>query len=73
MAARYYDDIIIAKLKRWIPENSKLRVLKPDETKRLFELTAEDNNDQPFQLPIIALSRDNSIEILQTTKNFKIF
>lgn len=73
MAARYYDDIIIAKLKRWIPENSKLRVLKPDETKRLFELTAEDNNDQPFQLPIIALSRDNSIEILQTTKNLKSF
>lgn len=57
MAARYYYDILIAKLKRWIPDNSNLRVLKPDETKRLFETVADDTNDKPFQLPIIALSR----------------
>ena len=39
MACRYYDDLIVAKLKKWLPDNSKLRVLKPDESKRFFELT----------------------------------
>ena len=38
MAIRYYDDALIYKLKKWIPENTNLRVLKPDESKRLFEL-----------------------------------
>ena len=51
MACRYYDDILSEKIKKWIPENSNLRVLKPEETKRLFELTANDNNDQAFKLP----------------------
>lgn len=73
MAARYYDDILIAKLKRWVPENSNLRVLKPDETKRLFEVTADDKKDKPFVLPLIALSRNTDIEILQNTKNLKSF
>lgn len=40
MACRYYDDILIAKLQKWIPDNSTLRVLKPEESKRFFELTA---------------------------------
>lgn len=73
MAARYYDDILIAKLKRWIPDNSNLRVLKPDETKRLFETVADDTNDKPFQLPIIALSRNTDIELLSTVKNPRSF
>ena len=73
MAVRYYDDAIIQKLKRWIPENSSLRVLHPDESKRLFELVATDNNDKPLQLPFIALSRDNSIELLSTVKQLKSF
>ena len=73
MAVRYYDDAIIQKLKRWIPENSSLRVLHPDESKRLFELVATDNNDKPLQLPFIALSRDNNIELLSTVKQLKSF
>ena len=73
MAVRYYDDIIIQKLKKWVPENSKLRVLKPDESKRLFELIANDNNDKPLKLPFIALSRNNDIELLSNTKCLKSF
>lgn len=73
MACRYYDDIIVEKLKKWIPENSKLRVLKPDESKRLFELTADDNNDQAFKMPFIALSRNNDISLLSTVKQPKSF
>ena len=73
MACRYYDDILSEKIKKWIPENSNLRVLKPEETKRLFELTANDNNDQAFKLPFIALSRNNDIELLENIKSVKSF
>lgn len=73
MAVRYYDDAIIQKLQKWVPESSKLRVLHPDESRRLFELTAADNNDKPLQLPFIALSRDNTIELQSTVKQFKSF
>ena len=73
MACRYYDDILVAKLKHWLPDNSTLRVLKPDETKKLFELTADDNNDNPFKLPLIAVSRNNDIELLVNIKNPKSF
>lgn len=73
MACRYYDDAIVKKLKKWIPENSTLRVLKPDESKRLFELTANDNNDKAFEMPFIALSRNNDVELLSTVKQPKSF
>lgn len=73
MAIRYYDDIIAAKLKKWIPDNSKLRVLKTDETKRLFETKADDTNDKPIKLPFISLSRSNDIELLSSIKNFRSF
>lgn len=73
MALRYYDDILVAKLKKWIPDNSKLRILKPDESKRLFETQADDNKDQPIKLPLIALSRNNDIELLSNVKSQKSF
>lgn len=73
MAIRYYDDAIAEKLQRWIPDNSTLRVLKPDETKRFFEIHADDLKDRPFTLPIITLSRDKDIEIIRNTKNSRTF
>lgn len=73
MAVRYYDDAIIYKLKKWIPDSSNLRVLAPDESKRLFELTANDNKDAPFNLPFIALSRNNDIELLLNIKNSRSY
>lgn len=73
MAARYYDDILVAKIKRWVPEEANIRVLKPDESKRLFEVTANDGNDKAFTLPLIALSRNNDIELLATAKQSRSF
>ena len=73
MACRYYDDLIVEKIKRWVPENSNLRVLKPNESKRLFELQANDNNDKPFTMPCIAVSRNNDIELLVNVKNPRSF
>ena len=73
MACRYYDDVLTIKLHRWLPDNSNLRVLGPSETKRLFELTAEDRKDAPLQLPIIALNRHKDIELLSTVKSPKSY
>lgn len=72
MAVRYYDDILAAKLKRWNPA-ADLRVLKPNEVKRLFSLSAEDSKDKSLTLPCIALSRNNDIEIEVNVKNPKSY
>jgi len=68
MALEYYDDAIIAKLKKWMPTNLQLRILKPNETKRLFETMADDSGDKNVKLPLIALSKNNDIELLLNVK-----
>jgi hypothetical protein len=73
MAISYYDDAIIKKLKNWIPDTNKLRVLGPDETKRLFEVKADDSNDAPVQLPFITLTRNRDLEIGSSIKQLKSF
>ena len=73
MACRYYDDILVAKLLKWLPSTSTLRVLGPSESKRLFELTADDAKDHAFKLPLIALSRHRDIELLSTVKSPKSY
>lgn len=73
MAISYYDDAIIAKLKKWIPDTNKIRVLGPDETKQLFESNAEDTNDKPIQLPFISLTRNKDLEIGANIKQLKSF
>lgn len=73
MALRYYDDIVAAKIKYWMPDDNTLRVLKPDETKRLFETYADDKKDTPVKLPLIALSRSPDLELLLNIKNPRSF
>lgn len=69
MAVRYYDEAIANKINAWLPKdnNRKIQVLKPDETKKLFTIEADQKNDKAIQLPLIALSRDTSIELKQPT------
>ena len=73
MAIRYYDDILIKKIQRWLPEAANVRVLRPDETNKLFMLTADDLKDQPFSLPLVALSRKPDLELLSTIKSPKSY
>lgn len=73
MACRYYDDILMTKIKRWLPDNSTLRILGPSESKRLFETQADDKNDRPLQLPLVALYRHKDIELLSTVKSPKSY
>lgn len=73
MAVRYYDDILIEKIKKWIPTESKLRILKPDESNRFYKLHADDENDQKFKLPLITLSRGKDINLISNIKQSKSF
>ena len=45
-----------------------MQILSPNETTRLFQMRAEQNNDKPLTLPLIAISRDPNIELLSTKK-----
>ena len=73
MACRYYDDILTIKLRKWLPEASNLRVLSPSETKKLFEIQANDTGDRPISLPLITLNRHKDIELLSTVKSPKSY
>lgn len=73
MAISYYDDAITQKIKGWLADSSKLRVLSPDESTRLIQLQAEDSNDEPLKLPLIAISRNKDIEIESAIKQNKSF
>ena len=67
MAIRYYDEALVNLIKQWAGK-SEIEVLGPNETNRLFQMKAQQNNDKPLNLPLIALSRDPNIEILSTQK-----
>lgn len=62
MAVRFYDEAMCRKLNSWIKDPNMV-ILKPDETSRLFSIKADQNNDKPLSLPMIALSRKNEIEL----------
>lgn len=73
MAISYYDEAITQKIKNWLADSSKLRVLSPEESNRLIQLNAEDTKDAPLKLPLIALSRNKDIELGATIKQNKSF
>lgn len=67
MAISLIDDALYAKIQGWI-KDPKMVILKPSESLRLFQTVADQTNDKPLTLPLIELSRDSEIEILQTNK-----
>lgn len=73
MAISYYDEAVTQKIKGWLADSSKLRVLSPDEATRLIQLQAEDTEDQPLKLPLISISRNKDIEIESAIKQNKSF
>lgn len=67
MAVRYYDEALYNKIQKWV-KDPNMRILKPDEVSRLFRITADLNKDKPITLPLIAISRDTSINVDITSK-----
>ena len=43
MAISYYDEAVTQKIKGWLADSTKLRVLSPEESNRLIQLNAEDS------------------------------
>lgn len=72
MGVGLYDEALVAKIKRWVKDPC-VQILKPDETTRLFEILADKNKDRTLTLPLISISRDRNIEILNTQKQIKTF
>ena len=67
MSVGLYDSAFVSKLQKWIVSDT-LTITSPDETRRLFEWKADQNNDKPIQLPLIALRRGRDIGINSSLK-----
>ena len=67
MSLKLYDTALENKLRKWL-NNEKLTITGPDETRRLFQWKADTTKDQPIQLPLVSISRNHTISILNTSK-----
>ncbi len=72
MGIRFYDEALSNKIANWV-KDPNLKILKPDEATRLFELTADRTKDTPLTLPLISISRNRDVEILSPQKQSKTF
>lgn len=63
MSSYLYDKALVEKFKKWT-SSSKTQVYGPSETRRLFELIADENADAKIKLPLISISRDMGYEII---------
>lgn len=72
MAIKLYDDAVYNKILKWV-KDPNAKILKPEETERVFRLKADESNDKPIELPLIAISRDKNITIINTNKQPKTF
>lgn len=67
MSVYLYDDAFVEKLKNWT-KSTQVQVFSPDDTKRLFEVMADQSDDSPIQLPILCLRRKSGLNVLNTGK-----
>lgn len=67
MSVGLYDKALTEKISKWVSD-PKMTVTSPDETRRLFQYRADIKNDAPIELPLIALRRGKSINVINTSK-----
>lgn len=67
MAVRFYDDALLKKFQKWTAD-TQVQLTGINETRRLFEVIADKQNDKPIQLPLIALSRNGGYAIQEKYK-----
>lgn len=72
MGVRFYDDALYDKISSWV-RDKRMRILKPSESMRVFQLAADISDDKPITLPLISISRDSDIEILSAGKKAMTF
>lgn len=67
MSVGLYDKALTEKIQKWVSD-PKMTITSPDETRRLFQYRADIKNDAPIELPLIALRRGKSINVINTSK-----
>lgn len=67
MSVRYYDDAIYNKIKSWV-KDERMKILKPEESSRLFQTISDMTNDKPITLPLISISRETSLRLNHSNK-----
>lgn len=65
MAVRFYDEALVKKLKYWT-SNTQVKIYSPAETRKLFEVIADETNDSPIKLPIICIRRQGGYTVKET-------
>ena len=68
MSVGLYDQAFVNKLQAWT-KDTVVTILTPNETKNLFAIIADKNNDEPIKLPLIALKRPGGFSVLRTGKS----
>ena len=69
---KLYDDALIEKIRAW-NKNLQVTITSPDETRRIFEVTADKRNDKPITLPLLCLRRVGGFSLLSPNKDVKSF
>ena len=72
MSVGLYDKALTEKISKWVSD-PKMTITSPDETRRLFQYRADIKNDAPIELPLIALRRGKSINVINTSKKATTF
>ena len=72
MGVRFYDEALVNKIAHWV-KDPNLRILKPEETSRFFEMSADRMRDNTLTLPTISISRVRDVEIIVSQKQPKTF
>lgn len=67
MAVTFYDDALLAKFQKWTA-GTEVIITGVNETRRLFEILSDKNNDNPIKLPLITISRPGGYTILNKNK-----
>jgi hypothetical protein len=67
MSVYLYDEAFVEKLKKWT-SSTQVQVYTPDDTRRLFEVMADNSNDSPIKLPILCLRRKSGLNVINTGK-----
>lgn len=67
MSLKLYDDTLLAKLQNWT-RGTSITLVGPNDTKRLWEVTADTTDDSPIKLPMISLKRPGGFTVLTPVK-----
>lgn len=63
MSVNLYDKALLDKLSNWT-KDTEMNIVGPDESRRIFEVVADKNNDKPISLPMIVLTRPGGYTIV---------